>query len=126
MAKSLVDQQVLAPIQFLQAAKNSSVHAFRDEALKMISDKDFVDVRFIYDEPLAGDVENNKCDQAGVVCTELLKDWTPYQEADFYFCGPKPFMQSVYASLTELGVDESRIHFEFFGPRQELAYPMTA
>ena len=120
MAKSLVDQQVLAPIQFLQAAKNSAVHAFRDEALKMISDKDFVDVRFIYDAPLAGDVENNMCDQSGVVCTELLKDWTPYQEADFYFCGPKPFMQNVYASLTELGVDKSKIHFEFFGPRQEL------
>jgi nitric oxide dioxygenase len=125
MAKSLIDQQVLAPIQFIHAAKNSSVQAFRDEVQKMISDKDFVDTRFLYDEPLEDDVENGRCDHVGMVNTELIREWTPYQEADFYFCGPKPFMQTVYASLKELGVDDSRINFEFFGPRQELVAVAT-
>ncbi len=120
MAKSLVDNQVLAPIHFLHAAKNSSVHAFADEIQKMVSDKDFVQTRILYDQPLEGDVENGKCDQAGVVDTEVLRSWTPYQEAEFYFCGPKPFMQNVLAGLKELGVDDSRIHYEFFGPQQEL------
>jgi nitric oxide dioxygenase len=126
MAQSLVDEQVLAPIYFLHAVKNSSVHAFSDEVSKMISDKDFVQIRFLYDEPLPGDVENGKCDQTGIVDTQLLKEWTPYQEADFYFCGPKPFMQTVYAGLKELGVDDSRINFEFFGPREELLQAAAA
>ena len=125
MAKSLIDEQVLAPIQFLHAVKNSSVHAFREEVQKMISDKDFVDTRFLYDDPLEGDAENHRCDHVGLVDTELLREWTPHQEADFYFCGPKPFMQNVYASLKELGVDDSRINFEFFGPRQDLVAVAT-
>ena len=43
------------------------------------------------------------------------------QRAKYYFCGPKPFMQCVYANLKALGVDDDRIAFEFFGPRQEIA-----
>ncbi|MEZ6137527.1 MAG: globin domain-containing protein [Pirellulaceae bacterium] len=67
-----------------------------------------------------GDVESRKCDQAGLVTTDLLRDWTPYSEAEFYFCGPKPFMRAVYASLQVLGVEEDRIRYEFFGPKEDL------
>ena len=120
MAKALVTQGIIAPIHFVQAAKNSGVQAFSDELYKLISDKDFVDVKVLYDAPLDGDVENGKCDRSGVVDTELLREWTPVENAKYYFCGPKPFMQSVYASLKELGVDDSRLNFEFFGPRDEI------
>lgn len=121
MAKSLVHHGVLAPIQFVHAIQNSSVHPFSDEVQKMVSDKDFVQTKILYDAPNEGDLENGKCDQVGQVDTSLLRDWTPYQEADYFFCGPKPFMQSVFAGLKELGVDDSRIHYEFFGPQQEIA-----
>lgn len=121
MAKSLVHHGVLAPIQFVHAVQNSSVHPFSDEVQKMVSDKDFVQTKILYDAPNEGDLEKGKCDQVGQVDTSLLRDWTPYQEADYFFCGPKPFMQSVFAGLKELGVDDSRIHYEFFGPQQEIA-----
>ncbi len=120
MAKSLVYEGVLAPIHFLHAVKNSATHAFADEVQKMVSDKDFVQTCILYDAPLEGDVESGKCDRSGRVDGELLRSWTPWREADFYICGPAPFMQSVYSGLEELGVDESRIHFEYFGPKQEL------
>lgn len=45
----------------------------------------------------------------------------PYQQALFNFCGPKPFMQSVYSSLKQLGVGDDRMAYEFFGPRQEIS-----
>jgi len=45
----------------------------------------------------------------------------PHEDTEYYFCGPKPFMKGLYRELKERGVDESRIHFEFFGPMQELA-----
>lgn len=54
MAKSLVFEGVTAPIHFIQAVRNSAVHPFKDEVLDMISDKDFVDVKFLYNEPLEG------------------------------------------------------------------------
>jgi nitric oxide dioxygenase len=120
MARTLVHEGVAAPIHFLQAAKNSRVHAFADEVCQLISDKDFVEIFVVYDEPLDGDVEQGKCDRAGRIDKTLLREWTPFEEAEFYCCGPKPFMSSIYADLIELGVDDSRINFEFFGPKEPI------
>ncbi len=121
MAKSLIRTKPAATIHFIQAARNSKVQAFADELRQVAAGLPNVSTKVIYDAPLPGDVEGGKCDRTGLISTELLRDWTPYNEADFYFCGPKPFMQNVYASLQELGVDGHRVRFEFFGPKEELA-----
>jgi|EP00927_Polykrikos_kofoidii_P071899 nitric oxide dioxygenase len=36
---------------------------------------------------------------------------------DWYICGPSSFMVTAMRSLTEAGVDATRIHFEVFGPQ---------
>ena len=51
---------------------------------------------------------------------ELLEDMLPERDADYYFCGPKPFMIGIYHNLLKWGIPASQVHFEFFGPRQEL------
>ncbi len=121
MAKFLVHEGVPGRILFFQAAKNSAVHALRDEVQEMVSDKDFVETFFIYDDPKEGDLEHGNCDWVGTLNAELLKRHAPYREADFYICGPRPFMEAMLASLKELQVDDSRVNYEFFGPRQSLA-----
>ena len=73
-----------------------------------------------YDQPLDDDVAQGKCDHVDVIDTNWIRTAIPWSEADFYVCGPQPFMQSVYASLQELGVDELRVHFKTFGPLQPL------
>ena len=62
----------------------------------------------------------------GTIGLDLLRNLTPYREAEFYFCGPTPFMQNICFLLRELGVDDSRMHFEFFGPKQELFARLAA
>jgi nitric oxide dioxygenase len=124
MAKALVHSKADVPLYFLQAARNSQTHAFADEVRQLSADGGNVQTRVLYDQPLDGDVAQ-KCDAAGTIDVALLRDWTPYREADFYFCGPKPFMQCIHSALSTLGVDESQLHFEFFGPKQELACPMA-
>jgi ferredoxin len=44
----------------------------------------------------------------------------PFDDYEFYLCGPPPFMKSLYCGLLSLGVSESRIHYEFFGPASVL------
>ena len=78
-----------------------------------------------YDEPLDGDVARGKCNQVGLVNMNWLQSATPWSEAEFYICGPKPFMQNVHNYLHELKVDETRIHVEFFGPSQSLVPATT-
>jgi ferredoxin len=47
---------------------------------------------------------------------DLLKQMLPFDDYDFYLCGPPPFMQALYDGLTRIGVRAERIHYESFGP----------
>lgn len=125
MAKALVRDNPDANLYFLQAARNSRVHAFAEELRELAASGTNVQTRVIYNQPLEGDALEGRCDDTGTVTTELLRNWAPYEDAEFYFCGPKPFMQDVYSALKELDVDESRIHFEFFGPKQAMEAPVS-
>ena len=47
-----------------------------------------------------------------------VSNWGP--EAEFYFCGPVPFMSCLYQGLVSWGVSHQHLNYEFFGPGQEL------
>ncbi len=55
-------------------------------------------------------------DSAGRIDTALLSAVLPFNDYDFYLCGPPAFMQSLYDSLRELNIADTRIHAEAFGP----------
>lgn len=52
----------------------------------------------------------------GRVTIEALKRALPFDDYDFYLCGPGAFMQSMYEGLRALNVADERIRFEAFGP----------
>ncbi|MDG3004253.1 NO-inducible flavohemoprotein [Paludisphaera mucosa] len=120
MAKDLVHRGGHAPLYFLQAARNGRVQAFNDEIRALEISSDAVTTHVMFDAPLADDLTTGRCDSTGFIDADFLRRWAPIDDASFCFCGPKPFMQSVYAILKELSVDDDRIRFEFFGPRQEI------
>jgi nitric oxide dioxygenase len=126
MFKSLVHHRATAPVYFIHAARNSHHHAFRDEARRMAAECPRIRLHFRYDEPLANDLGRQHCDSTGRIDEELLSELLPSIETEFYFCGPKPFMAGLLYTLKNLGVADSRIHYEFFGPKQELAEVRTA
>lgn len=121
MFKSLLHHETTAPIHFVHAARNGRVHALAKEVRSLAAERPNVQVHVRYDAPDADDVQAARCDATGLVDREFLRGWLPSNDAEFYFCGPQPFMKSVYRDLKDWGVDESRLHFEFFGPRQEIA-----
>ncbi|WP_225212175.1 hypothetical protein [Brevundimonas guildfordensis] len=46
--------------------------------------------------------------------------WTPSGTADYYLCGQRPFLRARVSDLRAAGVSEDRIHYEFFGPADEI------
>jgi nitric oxide dioxygenase len=118
MAKDLVHRGHPGPIHFLHAARNSRVQPFADELRELAASG--VHVHVLYDAALADDLESGRCHRVGFLDADFLREWAPRDRASFFFCGPKPFMQATYAALKDLGVDDDRIRFEFFGPRQEI------
>lgn len=120
MLKSLVHQRHQAPVYFIHGARNSKVHALAGEVRHLASENTNLQTHFRYDSPLANDLQQKCCDSTGNIDTKLLSQLLPGKDAEYYFCGPKPFMVGLYQSLKDWGVEDSRMHFEFFGPKQEL------
>jgi nitric oxide dioxygenase len=121
MLKGLAHAGVDTPIHFIQAARNSRVQAFDKELRQIAAERPNVQVHVRYDAPLPDDCSAGRCHSAGLVDADFLREVLPSNNAEFYFCGPKPFMSGLNRALTTWGVDESRRHYEFFGPKEELA-----
>jgi nitric oxide dioxygenase len=120
MFKTLAHGGTEARVHFLHAARDSRVHAMAGEVRDVAAKLPNARTHFRYDAPHADDVRKQHCDSVGLVDADFIRDWLPDNDAEFYFCGPKPFMTGVYRSLKDWGVPDDRIHFEFFGPREEL------
>jgi len=107
-------------IEFVHAALNGSVHAFRAHVERMSLQYPNVKPHFVYNEAHADDQPHAR----GFVTAETLAARLPQgADVDLYFLGPKPFMQSVYRSAQQLGIPAGQVHYEFFGPKEELAAP---
>ncbi|MEH7014332.1 NO-inducible flavohemoprotein [Neobacillus niacini] len=124
MLKTVVEVQPQRKVTFIHAATNGNVHALREE-VETLTSLEQVNSFFFYDSPTEDDRKNNSFDVEGYVTQEWLVKNIPTVEADFYFCGPLPFMKSINRSLKDLGVNEDRIHFEFFGPKDSLEESVT-
>jgi len=119
MLKTVVEVQPERKVTFVHAAANGNVHALRAE-VEELSKLDNVNSYFFYDSPTEEDRKNNRFDVEGYVTRDWLQEKVNAKDADFYFCGPVPFMKAINRSLKEIGVTEDRIHFEFFGPMGNL------
>lgn len=53
---------------------------------------------------------------AGRVNIDALRRFLPFDDYDFYLCGPEAFMRDLYDGLRALNIADERIGFEAFGP----------
>ena len=63
-----------------------------------------------------GAIEGQDYDAIGRIDETLLTKTLPFNDHDFYLCGPAGFTQSIYDSLRRLNVRDGRVHTESFGP----------
>lgn len=104
---------------FVHGALNSDVHALDGHVRALAKDHGGVTVTTFYSDPLAGDRAGESHDVDGLITIDWLAANTPLTEADFYLCGPKPFLRAFVNGLVAAGVPTDRVHYEFFGPADE-------
>lgn len=114
------------PVFFIHAALNGQTHAFRREVRALAEQHANLTVHYRYSEPTEEDRAQRLHDSEGFVDAPLIESLMPDRDADYYFCGPKPFMVNIYHQLLEWGIPAPQVHLEFFGPRQELEKPKVA
>jgi nitric oxide dioxygenase len=65
--------------------------------------------------PLDDDVQGYDYDHVGLIDLRRIADVVLVPDADYYICGPMPFMRMQVQALKSLGAAEDRLHYEVFG-----------
>jgi hypothetical protein len=105
----------IRPTWLFQAARSAPERAFDTELNGLIDSAGGAVrlVRFV-EEPEAASPE--PYDRIGRIDMAALTEILPFNDYDFYLCGPPPFMQALYDGLRGLNIADGRIHAETFGP----------
>ncbi|WP_339230784.1 NO-inducible flavohemoprotein [Oceanobacillus sp. FSL K6-2867] len=116
MLETAIQEQPEREIIYIHAARSGNFHAMKDRVNEITNQNNHVKGFTIYASPNEGD----EFDKAGHIDFEYLSTVLPTNDAAFYFCGPKGFMSAVYQQLKEYQVADTDIHFEIFGPSDDI------
>jgi len=115
MLNTTVKEKLNREIYYIHAAVNSNYHAFKSHLNDLAAEHKNVKTFVIYEKPTEEDREMKTYDKEGFITPEWIQQVVPSKDADFYFCGPEPFMKVVNKSLKQWGIPDEHIHYEFFG-----------
>jgi ferredoxin-NADP reductase/predicted pyridoxine 5'-phosphate oxidase superfamily flavin-nucleotide-binding protein len=97
-----------------QSASTLADRAFDAEIADLVAASEgHVSLVRVLSDPAA---DPTRVEATGRIDTALLKATLPFDDHEFYLCGPAPFMQALYDGLRDLDVADARIHAEAFGP----------
>ncbi|AWB66234.1 NO-inducible flavohemoprotein [Saccharobesus litoralis] len=115
MLETLAAQDYPQSVSYLYACEDKSEHTFAKRTAELTQAKAWQNFAWY---------RTNSTKAQGVIngLMELkpLAEQLPLADGDFYICGPVAFMQFIKGQLLELGVTETQIHYEVFGPHKGL------
>ena len=104
-------------IRFIHGAINSDVHAFKDHVNQLAVTHDHISTLYIYSDPQ----QHCQPDATGFITEQLIAQQLPdNRDVEFYLLGPMPFMRAALKIANSLGIPQAQIHYEFFGPSEDL------
>ncbi len=112
---TLAKQQYNHPVSYLHACTHQGQHSFK-EHVNSLKGQLNLSIHTWYEQ--ANSEEDGVLN--GMMQLEAIKDSLPLTDGEFYLCGPVGFMMFVKQQLLTLGVEADRIHYELFGPHQEV------
>ncbi|MHA6252490.1 NO-inducible flavohemoprotein [Oceanobacillus sp. CAU 1775] len=116
MLETVIKEQPEREVTFIHAARSGKFHAMKDRINEIKTTNEKVTSYTVYDNPEV----NDSFDKEGYIDAEWLAEILPTNNAAFYFCGPKGFMRAAYQNLKKQNVADTDIHFEIFGPTQDI------
>ena len=109
-------RQRMRPVILFQAARSKLERAFDREIGELVTAGRGA-IRLVRVLSDTHDAEEGvDYDAAGRIDMALLTRHLPFDDYDFYLCGPASFTQSLYDGLRNYAIADDRIHAEAFGP----------
>lgn len=118
--RSAIESMPEREIIFIHGCLNEDVQPFKNLIDGMAKNHPQLKIHYRYSDPEKEGAKREDHCSTGFVNAEFVETLLPDRDADYYFCGPKPFMVNIYQDLLKWGIPANQVHFEFFGPREEL------
>nr|WP_298141279.1 pyridoxamine 5'-phosphate oxidase family protein [uncultured Pseudomonas sp.] len=104
-------------VWFIQSARTLADLAFSKELIELLQrGGEPIHALRLLSQPEAHARAGEDFELDGRIDIALLKSLLPFDDFDFYLCGPSGFTQSLYDDLRSLNIGDARIHAETFGP----------
>ncbi|MGH9616601.1 MAG: MOSC domain-containing protein [Acidobacteriaceae bacterium] len=113
-------------VWWLYGARNGQEHPFARESRGLLKALTHSRSYIAYSRPRPEDRLGEDYDCAGHLSVRLFDQLHVPQSADFYLCGPPPFLRDLTTGLKAWGVAASRLHIEFFGSEGSLTPGIAA
>jgi nitric oxide dioxygenase len=115
MLNQLVNLGMPQPVHFFHACRHSDVHAMKKHIEELKAQYTQLKTYIAYEFPHEGNVQGQDYDVAGRLELNKVDKALLPKEADYYLCGPMPFMAEQQKVLINCGISASQIHSEAFG-----------
>ncbi len=116
MFETLATRPSATAIHYIHGALDGSAHAMSGH-VRELAERTGANVNVFYECPKPQD---QGYDAAGRIPLDWLIQNTPIGEADYFICGPAAFLRTFVTGLEHAGVARDRIHYEYFGPADDL------
>lgn len=104
-------------IHFFQGARTLADLPFQAELRELVQRAGgLLKIHRALSTPEADALPGRDYEQQGRIELAQIKAALPFDDYDFYLCGPAAFTQAIYDGLRDLNVADTRIHAEAFGP----------
>jgi len=113
-------------VLFLHSSLNKAVQPMLPRLKELTTLHNNFDLSIHHSNPMADEVPKIDYDYEGMISKEYLELAIPKTKTDIYLCGPTAFMEAMYKHLTDLGIKEENIKYEFFGEAKKLGSKQTA
>jgi len=123
MLLSAIETMPNREIILIHGNVNENTQAFKKTIDSLAEEHSNFKNHYRYSKPINTDLLSQGNVDEGFIDAILIKSFVPSRDADYYFCGPQPFMVGIYHELLSWGIPAAQVHFEFFGPRQDLSPP---
>ncbi|RQR97710.1 MULTISPECIES: pyridoxamine 5'-phosphate oxidase family protein [unclassified Burkholderia] len=111
LRRALADDAPSRRVVFVHGARDTADRPFSAELTRIADADPRVSLHWFDSRP-----QRDGAARPGRVDIAQLKRILPFDDYDFYLCGPAAFMRDMYDGLRALNVPDERIRFEAFGP----------
>lgn len=115
----------LQEVWWIHAARNGKEHVFAQESRQLLAAIPRSHSAIAYSRPNPADRLDHDFNIQGHWDLTSLKELGIPVAADFYVCGPSTFLRDTNRNLISLGVSQSAIHQEVFGPAESIEPGVT-